>query len=89
VGYQAALATNFQTTVHEDNAACLKLANLSPGQFTPRTKFYAVKMHWFRSHLSDRCKVVKIDTKLQRADILTKSLSADKFETIRKLLCGW
>jgi hypothetical protein len=81
VGYQAALATNFQTTVHEDNAACLKLANLSPGQFTPRTKFYAVKMHWFRSHLSDRCKVVKID--------MTKSLSADKFEAIRKLLCGW
>ena len=89
IGNDQVLQTSFQTTIHEDNAAALRLANLLPGQFTPRTKHYSVKVHWFRSFLSDTCRVVKIDTSEQRADIFTKSLSPDTFEHIRKLLCGW
>jgi hypothetical protein len=47
LGYDQEVILNIKVTVHKDNAACLKLANLPPGQFTPRTKFYAVKVHWF------------------------------------------
>jgi hypothetical protein len=39
--------TTFHTTVHEDNSGALALANLDPGQHTPRSKFYDVKVHWF------------------------------------------
>ena len=89
IGYTKEVLSNLLVTVHEDNAACLKLATLPPGQFTPRTKFYAVKVHWFRSQLNAQRRVVKIDTKLQRADILTKALSTDAYEDIRLQLCGW
>lgn len=40
-----------KTTVWEDNAGALTLANLEPGRMTPRSKHYGVKYHWFRSHL--------------------------------------
>ena len=80
----------FQTTVWEDNAGALTLANLDPGRMTPRSKHYAVKYHWFRSHLKpNNIKVMKIETNKQKADILTKGLRATKFVEIRKLLCGW
>jgi hypothetical protein len=80
----------FQTTVWEDNAGALSLANLEPGRMTPRSKHYAIKYHWFRSQLRPHnIQVKKIDTNQQRADILTKGLRAIKFVEIRKLLCGW
>ena len=82
--------TKFKTTVWEDNVGALTLANMEPGRMTPRSKFYAVKYHWFRSHLKpNRIEVVKIDTKEQRADILTKGLTQVTFEQVRRLLCGW
>ena len=31
----------------------------------------------------------KIDTDKQKADLFTKGFAADKFQTLRKLLCGW
>jgi hypothetical protein len=81
---------NFQTTVWEDNAGALSLANLEPGRMTPRSKHYAVKYHWFRSHLKpNNIKIFKIDTTKQKADILTKGLHTEKFWQIRQLLCGW
>lgn len=89
MGFDQNVITEFRTTMHEDNSAALKVANLGPGQFTPRTKFYSVKVHWFRQFLDSLTQVVKIDTKLQRADIFTKALNTDTFETIRELLCGW
>jgi hypothetical protein len=45
----ASHSTHFCTTVHEDNAGALELANMEPGQITPRSKRYLVKMHWFQS----------------------------------------
>ena len=82
--------TTFHTTVWEDNNGALALARLEPGHYTPRSKHYAVKYHWFRSHLKPNAvDVQKIDTKLQRADILTKGLTAIKFKEISRLLCGW
>jgi hypothetical protein len=82
--------TTFKTTVWEDNAGALALANLEPGRMTPRSKHYAIKYHWFRSKLKPHnIQVEKIDTNFQKADILTKSLKSIKFVEIRKLLCGW
>jgi len=52
IGYDKKVLSSLLVSVHEDNAACLKLATLPPGQFTPRTKFYAVKVHWFWSKLN-------------------------------------
>ena len=70
----------------------LTLANLEPGQHTIRSKFYDVRVHWFRQHLhspNSNMSVQKIDTKLQLADLLTKVLPADTFEHLRKELMGW
>ena len=34
----------FKATVHEDNQGALKLGNLETGHYTPRSKFYALKL---------------------------------------------
>ena len=84
--------TLFKTTVWEDNAGALALANMEPGRSIPRSKHYAIKMNWFRSHLHENPTLIavdKIDSDEQRADILTKGLRVVKFREIRKLLCGW
>ena len=82
--------THFDTTVHEDNNGCLTLANLEPGRITPRSKHYAVRTHWFRSHLiPNQVQLRRIDTDQQKADIMTKPLGRKPFEAIRYLLCGW
>ena len=82
--------TTFKTSVWEDNQGAHNLANMEPGRITPRSKHYAIKYHWFRSHLKpNRIEVKKIDTKEQKADILTKGLRTEQFRNIRKLLCRW
>lgn len=90
VGYDVNDVTTFKTTVWEDNVGALTLANLEPGRVTPRSKFYAVKMHWFRSKLEpNNILVVKVESKKQKADILTKGLRKEMFQDNRLLLCGW
>jgi hypothetical protein len=90
VGIDPVSLTTFRTTVWEDNAGALILAKMDPGRTTPRSKHYTVKMHWLRSHLKpNRIEIEKIDTREQKADILTKSLRTSKFREIRLLLCGW
>jgi len=92
LGIDNEIITTFKTTVWEDNMGALQLAQMQPGQYTPRSKHYAVKYHWFRSHLSNtsnRTTVQYIESRFQKADALTKSLSIDLFRSIRKLLCGW
>jgi hypothetical protein len=80
----------FKTTVHEDNQGALRLANMEPGRQTPRSKFYAIKFHWFRSWLKPKHIEIKyIESQLQKADILTKSLPTETFERNRRLTCGW
>ncbi|MHA7927752.1 MAG: Ty1/Copia family ribonuclease HI, partial [Marinobacter sp.] len=64
------IITTFKTTVWEDNMGCLKLAKMAPGQYTPRSKHYAVKYHWFRSKLEpSRTTIEYIKTTQQKADI--------------------
>lgn len=82
---------NLHSTVFEDNNGALSLAN-SP-KMSPRTKHIAVKYHFFKSHINqdgpNKIVIEKIDTDLQKADIFTKGLTADKHKAIRKLLMGW
>jgi len=41
----------FKITVWEENVGALTLARMEPGRTTPQSKLYAVKYHWFHSHL--------------------------------------
>ena len=76
--------------VHEDNAGALILANTLPPQFTPRSKHYAVKTHWFREQCFSRGIIIqKISTTEQLGDIFTKCLPQATFEYLRKKLMGW
>ena len=82
--------STFKVNVWEDNSACHTLANLKPGQTSPRTKHCAIKLHWFHSYLElNNIKIEKMSMDLQQADIFTKGLQNSKFPKIRKLLCGW
>ena len=81
---------SFQTTIHEDNNAALSLAVNQ--KVTSRTKHWCVKYHFFWSYINDtknNTKCVKVDTKEQRADYLTKGLTRDTFEHCRYLNQGW
>ena len=76
--------------VHEDNAGALILANTLPPQYTPRSKFYALKTHWFRQECFARGIVIqKISTTEQLGDIFTKCLPQATLEYLRKKLMGW
>jgi len=81
--------STFKVTCWEDNTAAEALASLDPGQSTPRSKLYDVKVHWFRSHLSKDIQVKRIDTKEQLATIFTKPLPEESFRRLRKKILGW
>jgi hypothetical protein len=90
IGLDKSKTTTFKTTVWEDNLGALTLARMEPGRMSPTSKHYAIKYHWFHSHLKlNEIEIEKIDTKLQRADIVTKGLRYATFIQIQKLMCGW
>jgi hypothetical protein len=78
-----------KSTVFEDNNGAI--ATAKSVKMTPRTKHIAVKYHFFKSHISDESGISldKIDTNLQKADILTKGMAPQKFVEMRTILCGW
>jgi len=81
---------NMNVSVHEDNSGALVLAEMLPPQFTPRSKYYAIKTIWFREQIQTRgIRLVKIDTKEQLGDIFTKGLAQLAFEYLRSKLIGW
>ena len=80
----------FKTFVHEDNSTALSLATHQ--KVTSRTKHWCVKFHFFWSHINEKknnISCIKVDTKEQRADYLTKGLTKDVFERCRVLNQGW
>ena len=80
----------FKATVHEDNQGALTLAKLEPGRTTMRSKFYALRLHWFRSWIHrNKIEIVFIETQQQKADFLTKAPAAVTFRHNRKLTMGW
>ena len=86
-------AENLQTYAYEDNSSALALATNQ--HVTSRTRHYAVKWHFFWSHVKTPTnpdgEVIfeKIATDLQKADYLTKGLVKDVFVNCRKLNQGW
>jgi hypothetical protein len=92
VGLGDDFVSNVHVKVHEDNVGALTLGKLEPRRMTPRSKHYAIKYHWFRSHVfdkSNRIELVKIDSANQLGDIFTKGLTRDTFERLRRKLMGW
>jgi hypothetical protein len=90
LNFTATKFLQFKATVHEDNMGALKLAHLEPGRNTPRSKFYALKLHWFRSWLKPKeIEIIHCPTKDQKADFLTKPLGPTLFEACRLLSMGW
>ena len=75
--------------VWEDNVGTQNLANSKGPLMTSRTKHIAIKYHWFRSMIGQQIKIMRINTKEQRADIFTKGLTRFTFEQVRKLVSGW
>ena len=78
------------TTIHEDNDACRLLAVNQ--HLSSRTKYFHVKSHFFWGWMKDNedtVSIVRVDTKQQRADYLTKGLPREVFEFIRALVQGW
>jgi hypothetical protein len=87
--YSTTMSSNMQATrVYEDNASCIVLAH-SEG-IKQRTEHISIKWHHFRDQIRNgNIKVVKIDTHSNWADILTKPLGPQKFQTLRKLIMHW
>ena len=76
--------------VFEDNVGALELLANSTPKLRPRTKHFAVQLHHFRQYiLNKQITVEKVDTKFQRADIMTKVLPRDPFQSLRKSISGW
>jgi hypothetical protein len=60
--------TTLRTTVHVDNSGAWSPANSEPGRYTPRSKYSAVKLHWFRSKIvSDGSLPIKVVQVSRRA----------------------
>ena len=79
-----------KVSVHEDNLGALVLADMLPPQFTPRSKYYAIKTIWFRKQIHTRgIKLIKIETQEQLGDIFTKGLAQPAFEYLQSKLIGW
>ena len=78
-----------ESTVFEDNNGAIATANAV--KMTPRTKHIGVEYHFFKSHIgADKVILLeKIDTLIQRADILTKGMAPKKFDAMKKLMCRW
>lgn len=76
------------TQVYEDNASCIVLAHSEGSK--QRTKHISIKWHHFRDQICNgNIKIVEIDTHSNWADILTKPLGPQKFQTLRKMIMHW
>ena len=82
-----------KSDVFEDNNGALTVATMP--KITPQSKFFAVKLHFFKEHVRTDANpdgevvIHKIETDKQLADIMTKGLVEDKFVPLRDRLMGW
>ena len=56
VGLDDDFGARIHVRIHEDNVGAITLGNLEPRRMTPQSKHYAIKYHWFRTHVSDPSK---------------------------------
>ena len=77
-----------KSSIWEDNEDCRKIANLEMPHMTPRSKHYAVKYHWFQTHLEPNGIVIeRVNSEENIADLFTKGLLGEKIKTLCRLLC--
>jgi hypothetical protein len=77
-----------QSTVYEDNDACLKFARMP--KLTPRTKHIGMPYHWFCTQVERlEIHIERVDTLNQLGDQFTKGLPPEPFKIARKRLMGW
>jgi hypothetical protein len=77
-------------SINEDNSGALVLAKTLPPQFTPQSKYYAIKTIWFGEEIFKRdIQLNKINTVEQLGDIFTKNLTRLVFEYLQKKIMGW
>ncbi len=82
--------TTMKPSAHDDNSGALVLAKTLPPQFTPYSKYYAIKTIWFCEAIHKRCiQLLKINTVEQLGDIFTKSLIQVTFEYFWKKIIEW
>ena len=68
----------------------LSLATSPAGRGTPRPKFYAPKLHWFRSWLEPKAaEITYCKPEGQKAGFLAKPMPAPAYKASRKLPMGW
>jgi ATP-binding cassette subfamily B (MDR/TAP) protein 1 len=71
-------------TLHCDSQSAIDLSKNST--YHSRTKHIDVRYHWIRNALENRLmQIVKIDTKWNPSDMMTKPLTKEKYELCRKL----
>ena len=76
-----------QSTVFEDNNACLKFAQMP--KLTPHTKHIDIPYHWFCTEVEAlEIHTEPIDTKAQLSDQITKGLPLTQFCSACKALMG-
>jgi hypothetical protein len=81
---------SMHVSIHEDNAWALILTETIPPQFTPRSKYYAIKTVWFREEIQKQGdKLLKIETVQQLCDMFTKGLARPTFEYLTKKVIWW
>ena len=72
-------------TMYEDNSGAIAIAKF--GNFTKNSKHIEVQFHYINEHYEKgTIDIVKIDSQLNLADMLTKSLDKAKFVRMRKAL---
>jgi len=90
VGLKTKDLTTMKVSIHEDNTDVLVLAQTIPPQFTPRSKYYAVKTVWFHEEIQKRgVKLLKVATIEQLGDIFAKGLPRATLEYLHLKMMGW
>ncbi len=74
--------------IFEDNSGAIEMAKVP--KMRPRTKHLNIKYHFFRQHVqSGLLSVHAVKTEDQIADIFTKPLNEQVFQTQRRSIIGW
>jgi hypothetical protein len=82
--------TTMNVSIHGVDSGALVLAKTLPPQFTPQSKYYAIKTIWFCEEIFKRdIQLNKIDTVKQLGDIFTKGLTRVVFKYLQKKIMGW
>lgn len=76
------------SSIYEDNTSCIVLAYQDGTKV--RTKHISLKWHHFKDQIQHgNIQVIKIDTNLNWADLVTKPLCKFKHETLHQFIMGW